>query len=70
MAGSGKQFGLAYLKAAEIDKYLEAHRGHVLSVIGFGHELSLPGHAPLWVDIPVLGGYDSSVEVWTSDLPV
>ncbi len=67
---SGTQFGLAYLDTSEIGAYLEAHRGHVLSVIGFGHVAPLPGYAPLWVDIPVLGGSGSSIEVWTSDLPV
>ncbi len=67
---SGTQFGLAYLDTGEIGAYLEKHSGHILSVIGFGHVAPLPGYAPLWVDIPVLGGSGSSIEVWTSDLPV
>jgi len=69
---SGTPFGLAYLDAGEVEGYLEKHRLHVLSVIGFGRPLSLPAVpcAPLWVDIPVLGGRDNSFEVWTSDAPV
>ena len=70
MPMSSRQFGLDYLDPGEIGAYLEEHSGHVLSVIGFGRALPLPGYAPLWVDIPVLGGHDSSIEVWTSDLPV
>lgn len=72
MRSSGKQFGLAYLDAGEVGAYLESHSGHVLSVIGFGRPLALPAtaSAPLWVDIPVLGGNASSFEVWLSDAPV
>ncbi|MDO8990223.1 MAG: hypothetical protein Q7U91_11400 [Sideroxyarcus sp.] len=69
---SSKQFGLAYLDAGEIGAYLERNSGHVLSVIGFGREVTLPATAcaPLWVDIPVLGDKQSSFEVWTSNDPV
>jgi chorismate lyase / 3-hydroxybenzoate synthase len=70
MSMSSRQFGLDYLDAGEIGAYLEKHSGHVLSVIGFGRALPLPGYAPLWVDIPVLGGKTSSFEVWTSNNPV
>ncbi|MDP1636117.1 MAG: hypothetical protein Q8L69_15730, partial [Gallionellaceae bacterium] len=69
---SGTQFGLAYPDADEIGAYLEKHAGHVLSVIGFGRAATLPqsDRAPLWVDIPVLGGKERCFEVWTSDEPV
>ncbi len=69
---SSSQFGLAYLNADEVGGYLEKNSGHVLSVISFGQKTVLPaaGCAPLWVDIPVLGGRESSFEVWTSDAPV
>lgn len=69
---SGTQFGLAYLDAGEVGAYLEKHKQQVLGVIGFGRPLSLPAtpSAPLWIDIPVLGGKDSSFEVWTSSKSV
>jgi len=72
MRSSGRQFGLAYLGAEEIGTYIQRHAGHVLGVIGFGRTLPLPemSCAPLWVDIPVLGGSDSSFEVWTGEQPV
>jgi chorismate lyase/3-hydroxybenzoate synthase len=72
MPNSSTQFGLAYLNAGEIGAYLESHCGHVLSVIGFGRAVALPATAcaPLWVDIPVLGGHNNSFEVWASDAPV
>jgi chorismate lyase / 3-hydroxybenzoate synthase len=72
MRSTGNQFGLAYLDASEVGTYLERHNGHVLSVIGFGRAITLPqmACAPLWVDIPVLGGNDNSFEVWASDAPV
>lgn len=72
MQNCGHHFGLAYLSSSEIDSYLGQHRGHVLGVIGFGQPLTLEATAtpPLWVDIPVLGGNTSSLEVWTSDAPV
>lgn len=71
MQGTGNQFGLAYLDAGEVGTYLENHSGHVLSVIGFGRAIALPetACAPLWIDIPVLGGKDNSFEVWSSDAP-
>jgi chorismate lyase/3-hydroxybenzoate synthase len=69
---SGKRSRLAYLNADEIGAYLQRNNGHVLGVIGFGRTTSLPAVAcaPLWVDIPVLGGQDSSFEVWASEAPV
>jgi len=69
---SSRQFGLAYLEAGEIGAYLERNSNCVLSVIGFGREVALPATvcAPLWVDIPVLGGKENSFEVWTSNEPV
>ncbi|ADE10614.1 chorismate transformation enzyme, FkbO/Hyg5 family [Sideroxydans lithotrophicus] len=69
---SNKPSRLAYLNADEIGAYLERHNGHVLGVIGFGRTMPLPAAAcaPLWVDIPVLGGQDSSFEVWASEAPV
>ena len=72
MRSSGKQFGLVYLDADEVGRYLEEYSGYVLSVIGFGRPISLPAtaSAPLWVDIPVLGVQDNSFEVWASDAPV
>jgi chorismate lyase/3-hydroxybenzoate synthase len=71
MGSSGTQFGLAYLDAGEVGAYLERHGGNVMSVIGFGRMQPLPPSpgAPIPVDIPVLGGRDSSFEVWTSDAP-
>ena len=71
MDSSSTQFGLAYLDADEIGAYLETHAGHVLGVVGFGRSMEMPTLpcAPLWVDIPVLGGRDNSFEVWTSDEP-
>lgn len=64
-------FGLAYLDLAEADDYLARHAGHILGVIGFGHRTDV-AHAPasIWMDIPVLGGRDASLEVWISDMPV
>ena len=72
MQSEGKQFGLAYLDADEAGAYLETHRGRILSVIGFGRAIALPetACAPLWIDIPVLGGKNSSVEIWSSNAPV
>lgn len=72
MQSDGKQFGLAYLNADEARAYLETHRGHILSVIGFGRAIALPetACAPLWIDIPVLGKNDNSLEIWSSDAPV
>lgn len=71
MLSQGKQFGLAYLDLSEADGYLAKYDGHVLGVIGFGRRMPI-AHAPtpIWVDIPVLGGPDTSLEVWTSDAPV
>ena len=72
MRSNSRQFGLTYLNADEAGRYLEKCSGHVLGVIGFGRKTSLPltGCAPLWVDIPVLDGRDSSIEIWTSDVRV
>jgi len=72
MRSTGNQFGLAYLDVGEAGAYLESHRGHVLSVIGFGRPAALPQAAcdPVWVDIPVAGGKETSFEIWTSDAPV
>ena len=40
-------------------------------MIGFGHRSVISQiPAALWIDIPVLGGYDNSLEVWTSDRQV
>src|SRR5512134_432411 len=71
MASSGTKFGLAYLDAGETPAYLERHSGKVLGVIGFGRTVALPVTpcAPVTVAIPVLGGKQSSIEVWTSDQP-
>lgn len=69
MQNQGKQFGLAYLDLSESENYLARHEGYVLGVIGFGRRAPVVP-APIWVDIPVLGGGDTSLEVWTSDLPV
>lgn len=43
----------------------------MLGVVGFGHRMpvSCPP-APIWVNIPVLGGSNTSLEVWTSNAPV
>lgn len=69
---SSKRSRLTYLSADEIGAYLERNNAHVLGVIGFGRTMPLPAVAcaPLWVDIPVLGGQDSSFEVWASEAPV
>ena len=67
----GKHFGLAYLDLSDADDYLARHAGHVLGVIGFGRRTPVAcSPASIWVDIPVLGGCDTSLEVWTSDAPV
>ena len=71
MHNKGKQFGLAYLDPSEADAYLARNDGHVLGVIGFGQRIPITcAHAPIWVDIAVLGGRDTSLEVWTSDVQV
>lgn len=66
------KFGQDYLSPAEIGAYLGRHEGHVLGMIGFGRQISLPATScsPLWVDIPVLGGSDTSLEVWVSETEV
>lgn len=71
MTALKKQFGLAYLDPAEVDAYLARYDGHVLGVIGFGSRLPIArARSPVWVDIPVLGGRATSLEVWTSDTKV
>lgn len=60
-----------YLDSSEIDSYFAKHAGHILGVVGFGCRMNVAGMIePLWVDIPVLGGGDTILEVWTSDVPV
>ncbi|WP_051938196.1 hypothetical protein [Ferriphaselus sp. R-1] len=65
-------FGQDYLSPVGIEAYLRRNQGHVLGVIGFGRPVDLPPTSctPLWVDIPVLGGADTSLEVWVSDAAV
>jgi len=72
MRSNDEQFGLAYLNADEAGAYLETHRAHILGVIGFGRAIALPQTVcvPLWIDIPVLGGNDSSLEIWSGNAPV
>lgn len=71
MQSESRQFGLAYLAPSEVDDYLARHDGHVLGVIGFGRRMPVVrAAAPIWVDIPVLGGGDTSLEVWVSDAKV
>ena len=68
MKSGNRQFGLAYLNPAEVDNYLARYDGYILGVIGFGKHIDITSaHAPLWIDIPVLGGSGTSLEVWTSD---
>ncbi|MBW8076588.1 MAG: hypothetical protein GJU76_00580 [Gallionella sp.] len=69
MRRDDQQFGLAYLDPSEADDYLARCEGRVLGVIGFGRRATVE-HATVWVDIPVLGGHDTCLEVWTSDAPV
>ena len=69
MLSADRQFGLAYLGLSEADDYLAKHNNRVLGVVGFGRRATI-AHAPVWVDIPVLGGHGTSLEVWTSDAPV
>lgn len=69
MNNKDKQFGLAYLDISEVNDYLASHNGHVLGVIGFGHHSSIAS-AHLWLDIPVLDGRSTVLEVWTSNVPV
>jgi len=61
---------LEYVHAGDVRGYLERHKGHVLGVVAFGAHAPEPSEAlpfaPLWVNVPVLGGYDASFEVWTS----
>lgn len=71
MRSDGKQFGLAYIDPSEVDDYLAGYDGHVLGVIGFGRRTPIVrAPATIWVETPVLGGRDTSLEVWTSDAPV
>jgi len=71
MLNKDKQFGLAYIDPAEAEDYLAGHEGYVLGVIGFGQRLPVPSSpAPIWVDIPVLEGSGTILEVWTSNTPV
>jgi chorismate lyase/3-hydroxybenzoate synthase len=66
-----QQFGLAYLDPVEADDYLAKHDGHILGVVGFGQRTPVAHAATaIWMDIPVLGGHDTSLEVWSSNLPV
>lgn len=66
-----KQFGLAYLDPSEAEEYLAKYDGHILGVIGFGRRIAVKhAPAPIWIDIPVLGGHDTSLEVWASDAKV
>lgn len=62
---------LDYVHADKVAGYLKEHAGHVLGLVAFGAN---PGAAlsplPLWVNTSVLGGYDTSFEVWTSSNPV
>jgi len=61
-----------YVRADEVADYLEQRAGKVLGVVAFGadvRQLALQP-APLWVDIPLLGGYDTSFEIWSSSDPV
>lgn len=69
MGSKDKQFGLAYLDLAEAEEYLARHNGHILGVIGLGRRVPADS-AQIWLDIPVLGGSSTSLEVWTSDVPV
>ena len=72
MHSTGKKFGLAYLSLSDADEYLTRYQGQVLGTINYGQRIplsqSLP--APLWVDIPLLGGQDSLMEIWTSHAAV
>jgi chorismate lyase/3-hydroxybenzoate synthase len=71
MLDNGKQFGLAYLTTATVDDYMARHEGHVLGVIGFGQRTSFARMPePVWVDIPVLDGDATVLEVWNSSAPV
>lgn len=71
MHNRANQFGLVYLTPAEADVYLAQHEGHVLGVIGFGQRMDIARTpSTIWVDVPVMGGHDTSLEVWTSDLGV
>lgn len=69
MDSKDKQFGLAYLDPSEVGDYLASHDGHVLGVIGFGLHTSIDS-AHIWLEIPVLDGCNTTLEVWTSDEPV
>lgn len=61
-----------YVRADEVADYLKIRAGKVLGVVAFGAEMRQLAlqPAPLWVDIPVLGGYDTSFEIWSSADPV
>lgn len=69
MSSKGKKIGLVYLDISEVGDYLASSDGHVLGVIGFGRHTSISS-AHIWLDIPVLDGSDTILEVWTSDAPV
>ncbi len=71
MKNSAAQFGLVYVDLDHAADYLASHDGNILGVIGFGRRTPIAGvDAQIWVDIPVIGGPETSLEIWTSDAPV
>ncbi len=71
MRSEGKKFGLTYLTRSEVDEYLARYQSQVLGIVNYGQRTPLSRiPAPLWVDIPLLGGQDLVFEVWTSHAPV
>lgn len=65
---------LDYVHADGVAGYLEENKGHVLGLVAFGvnagEQYRTLQPTPLWVQCPVLGGYDTGFEVWTSSNPV
>lgn len=71
MLNNDKQFGLTYLTPATVADYMNRYEGHVLGVIGFGQRTKIARWPePVWVDIPVLDGEPTVLEVWSSSAPV
>ena len=64
--------GLWFLTPHEFDAQRPRLAGHVLGLIGFGHErpvIRAADHPFVWIPVPLLAG-DAMLEVWTSDAPV
>ncbi len=62
--------GLRYATATNLNGLLDACRGRVLGIVGFGKpSVERKDIASAWVDMPAIGT-DQAYEVWTSAIPV